>query len=439
MTFIGRGPAVIDALWAFFVAGRGYAFRMKRLPCLLVFLCGFALVSSQARAAEPAGSREKGSTPGIELATLATQVTGIAISPVLGVSGVGAYQYFRANTPEKKAKLPWFAHPLAWCCGLLIAGACAFKDAFGTMIPPGMKKPFDVLELAENKLSGLVATGAVIPVLVNAASKYLGGGATADAGTGSLSGLAMIHFAAIDFSWLLNILMVPLAIAVFAVVWITSHAINVLILLSPWGGVDAALKGARTAVLGLVTATAYIDPVVGVSLSLAIVIVAYFCAGWALRLTVFGTVFTWDFLTFRRHRFQLAANENWVFTGRRIADVPVRTYGRLRQAAQGGLELVYRPWLVLTEKTAALPASEPAVGRGLLWPTVETRDADGKDRTLLTLPPRYKGHEEAFAQVYGIAQIREVGLRRGWAVLRDLFRGSAPRPAPVSAAANANA
>jgi hypothetical protein len=408
---------------------------MKRSPRFLVFLLWVVLGCQPAGAAEAARPREKGPTPGIELATLATQVTGIAISPLLGVSGVGAYQYFRADTPAKKAQLPWFAHPLVWCCGLLVVGACAFKDSFGTVIPPGLKKPFDVLELAENKLSGLVATGAVIPVLVNAASKYLGGGGTADTGLVPLSGLAMIPVASINFSWLLNLAMVPLAIAVFAIVWITSHAINVLILLSPWGAVDAALKTARTAVLGVVTATAYIDPVVGVCLSLAIVVLAYFCAGWALRLTVFGTVFTWDFLTFRRHRFQPAPAENWVFTGRAVNGIPVRTYGRLRRGEQGGFRLVYRPWLILTERTAELPANTPAVGRGLLWPTIESRDPDGKDRTLLTLPPRYKGHEVAFGSVYGITEVRDVGLRRGWTVVRDLFRGSAARPAEAPATA----
>jgi hypothetical protein len=413
---------------------------MKRLYRAVVPVVCFMLAIGSSLAADAKKPEKKEATPGIELAGLASQVTGIAISPLLGVSAVGAYQYFKAHTPEQKARLPWFAHPLVWCCGLLVVGGCAFKDSFGSVIPPGLKKPFDVLELAENKLSGLVATGAVIPVLVNAVSKYLGsapGAAMGDA-PASLGGLAMLHFATIDFSWLLNVLMVPLSVAVFLVVWVASHAINVLILLSPWGAVDAVLKTARTAVLGLVTATAYIDPVVGATLSIAIIVFSYFVAGWAFRLMVFGLVFTWDFLTFRRHRFACAADANWVFTGRKLEGLPIRTYGRLLRQSDGGLQLAYRPWLVLSERTAKLPANGLAVGRGLFWPTVEARHVDGKDRTLLTLPPRYKGHESAFANAYAIGELREVGLRRGWAVLKELFGGggrqiSVTRPGAAAA------
>src|SRR5690606_8938977 len=97
------------------------------------------------------------------------------------------------------------------------------------------------------------------------------------------TGVATLHLAAIDWSWLLNILTVPFGIAVFAVVWMASHAINALILLSPWGAIDAALKAARTALLGVLTATAAIDPWVGAILSLVVIVIAYFVAGWSFR------------------------------------------------------------------------------------------------------------------------------------------------------------
>ena len=85
---------------------------MKRLaPLVLALFCAAVLVlpASAAGTGKPAAPAAKGKTPGIELATMASQVTGIAISPLLGVSTVGAFQYFKAGTPEEKAKLPWFA------------------------------------------------------------------------------------------------------------------------------------------------------------------------------------------------------------------------------------------------------------------------------------------------------------------------------------------
>jgi hypothetical protein len=413
----------------------GYAAGMKHFAPLVVLVCVLGLLSMPLWAAEPA--KPKGDVPsaGLELAKTATQVTGIAISPLLGVSAVGAYQWFGAHTEQEKASLPWFSNPLVWVSGLLLVGGCAFKDSFGAMIPPGMKKPFDVLETVENKVSGLVASGAVVPVLVNGMSKLMAHGQQGAALEAHLHGLAtMLPFGAIDASWLLNILMVPLAVAVYAVVWIASHAITVLILLSPWGAVDAVLKSARTALLGLVTATAFIDPVVGATLSVVIIVVAYLVAGWAFRLTVFGTVFCWDFFTGRRHRFTPLADGNWVFTAREIAGVPIRTYGRLCQAADGALTLRFQPWLFLPERTLAVPREGLVVGKGVFYSEVLGHDPGADQvRTLLLLPPRYVGHEELFARAYRISGTCDVGLRRAWGWIREALGFGAKKSAPAAA------
>ncbi len=229
----------------------------------------------------------------------------------------------QASTPEQKVRLPWFANPLVWLCGFLLVGAAAARMGFGAAMPRGWKKPLDVLDTVENKFSGLVATGAVLPVLVAAESKFM----RANGGTAALElhlgGLAMIHFGAIDLSCLLTIAMVPLAVAVHATVWLAFHTINVLILLSPWGAVDAVLKSVRTALLGLVTGLAFIDPVVAVTLSAIIVIFSAMIAGWAFRLRTFGTIFCRDFFTRRRKRFELPANNNRMFLGRKLGGAPV--------------------------------------------------------------------------------------------------------------------
>ena len=118
------------------------------------------------------------------------------------------------------------------------------------VIPPGWKKPLDVLETIENKVTGLIAAGAVVPFTMAAMSKLLVG-SSATAGGMTPTGLAMLPIGTMDLSGLLNILTVPLGVAIFLVVWLASHAINVLIILSPWGAIDAALKSARTAALGI--------------------------------------------------------------------------------------------------------------------------------------------------------------------------------------------
>jgi hypothetical protein len=259
-----------------------------------------------------------------------------------------------------------------------------------------------------------------------AVSKMVIGGKTAAAGGAVLvpSGLAMLHVGAIDFSWFLNLLTVPFGVAMFAVVWMASHAINVLILLSPWGAIDAALKGARTALLGLLTLTATINPWVGAALSVAVIFVAWLVAGWAFRLTCFGSVFCWDFFTVRRARFTPTENDNRVFAGGNLPGVPPRTYGRLVLRTAGGIEFYYKPWLVMPERSAVVPTDKGqlAVGKGLFFSSITAGDRD----TLFLLPPRYHGHEEVVARMYQLGGgVRDAGLRKAWSVLKELFGGSA--------------
>src|SRR3990172_6692646 len=203
---------------------------MKRFTPVVVLFAGLALLSSIAWAAsQPAASAKTKSAPapGVAMAATFSQITGVAISPLLGVSAVGAYTWFRTPA-DKRASLPWYAQPLYWITGLLIVVACALKDGLGAALPPGWKKPLDVAETLENKLNGLVAVGAFLPFTLQTLGGLLrGGGAAVTSGPAlTASGLAMIQFGAIDFSWVLAVLMMPLAAAIFLVVWITSHAIN---------------------------------------------------------------------------------------------------------------------------------------------------------------------------------------------------------------------
>ncbi len=402
-------------------------------PLVLLWFCAMLFAPGVSAATSSNKGEAKGKTPGIELATLASQVTGIAISPLLGVSGVGAYQYFKAHTPEEKAALPWFAQISFWLPALLLVGVCACKDSIAAVIPPGLKKPLDVAEALENKVSGLVAAGAVIPSVVALGSKMIMNSSSLEPHSAVLSGVGMIQIGAFDMSWLLTLLMVPLSIAVFAVVWVVGHAINVLILLSPWGGLDTALKAMRTSVLSLVVATAYIDPVVGATVSVVIIIISYFMAGWAFRLMVFGSEFTWDFFTFRSRRFALLADGNKLFTAREISGVPMRTYGRLFQEAEGKLILRFRPWLVLPERSVEIPREGLVVGKGIFFSEVLGFDKakDGTD-TLLLLPPRYRGHEELFARTYHISGQCDVGLRKAWGWIKEAFGFGAKKPAASS-------
>jgi hypothetical protein len=417
------------------VRRRGYRPGMKRIAPFVALCVGFAVLTSVVWAAakpEPAAKTSGAPAPGVALSATLSQITGVAISPLLGVSAIGAYTWFRTPS-EKKASLPWYAHPSFWLVALLVVGACAAKDSLGAVLPPGWKKPLDVAETLENKLSGAVAVGAFVPFSLDTLMKMLGVGKLGALGLPlAASGLATIQVGAIDLSWALAVLMMPLGAAIFLVVWVTSHAINVLILLSPWGTVDAALKGLRVGLLSLLTLTASINPVAGAILSVVIIIVAWFCAGWAFRLTVFGTIFCWDFFTLRRARFRPAANDNWLFTARKVDGARQRSYGRLHRGDDGRLVFQFRPWLVFGVRTAEVPSAGLAVGRGALYSTILTREGDD-ETTVFLLPPRYRGHEADLAHACGIREVVDVGLRRAWVWLKEAL-GFKSRKAAAAAA-----
>jgi hypothetical protein len=387
---------------------------MKRIFFLLVLTGLLSLplaASAQTSSAKPADPNPAAK----KVCETISMITGVAISPLMGVSGVGAYDYFKAKTPEAKAKLPWFANPLFWIPAMLLVGACFFKDTAGIALPVVLKKPFDVAETIEHKISGLVATGAFVPIIVNMMHEV---NATAPSAT-----LSSLGFAAITLpNWLYDILMTPVAMAAFFIVFLASNAINILILLSPFTTVDAALKAFRTTILASVVGTSFVNPWIGAAWALIVILISWLIAGWSFRLSYFGIVFIWEFITGRRNRFHPDAKENKMFLGRKCEKVPTRTYGKLSRNEKGELIFNYHPWLVLPRRTLVLPAGNYEAGRGVFYSEILRVEGDSA-KTVMLLPPRYRGHEEEIARIYHFTGVQDVGLRAAWSWFKSLFGG----------------
>ncbi len=390
---------------------------MKTLARLLLVVTVLCALGNTAFAVEKAAEKNY-SSPGVEAAKTLSTVTGVAISPLLGVGVVGAYEWYEAHKAGKPPQ-HWFAQPYFWLPALLLVGLVAAKDVFGTAAPTALKKPFDVAEALENKVSGMVAAGTFVPFMVTIFP------------TATDQTTAALHhagFASISAAQVGNWLMVPFAIALFLVVWLASHAINILIIISPFTTVDTALKTFRTSILGLVCITAWINPWVGALFSAIVVLIAWLISGWAFRLMVLGQVYIWDFFTFRRHHFLPVANGNWMFGARAIDTMPIRTYGKFFTDVSGKRTFEYRPWLVLPKRTLELPPGNFAVGRGLFYPEVMRVDGDDT-KTLFILPPRYKGHEADLAKACNTPDVRDVGILKGvkaiGGAMRSLFGGGA--------------
>ena len=384
---------------------------MKKFKWFLAAALAWSLLANSAHAAITATGKDDPNPQSKKLCETVSMITGVAISPLLGVGAVGAYKYFSVQNDAEKAALPWFANPLFWFPALLLVGVCFLKDAAGTtVLPTALKKPLDAAETIEHKISGLVATGAFVPLVASIFQAPPHAGAS----------LATLGFATMDLHWLYNALMVPFAMAVFFVVFLASNAINILILISPFTTVDTALKVFRTSILASVAGSSFVNPWMGAAWAVIIILVSWLIAGWSFRLSHFGLVFVWDFFTGRKGRFKPDATANKLFLGRKIEKVPTRTYGKLSRNENGELAFSYRPWLVLPPRTLILPAGNYEAGRGVFYSEILRIEGDSA-KTVILLPPRYLGHEEEIARIYNLAGTRDVGLRVAWAWFKSLF------------------
>lgn len=377
------------------------------------------LVASSEKVPAPRGADE--------LAKTISQITGVAISPLLGTGAVGAWTYF--ETPSgRRGGLPWFAQPWFWAPALVLVGLACAKDVLGPATPTALKKPMDVAELLENKVSGLIAAGAFVPLVVGVMGANL-------PGTTGVESLAGAGLAAATSSGWLNLLLTPFAILAFVVVFLLGHVIHVLILLSPFTTVDAVLKLIRTVLLASVVGTSFANPTAGAIWSLGIILMGALLAGWSFRLTWLGTVFLADVLTRRRRWFRPDPKTNRLFLSREVAGAPSRTYGRVERDAAGLLRFRYRPFLVGREREVTLPEGEYCVGRGFVYADLLRIEGEGTRRFGI-LPPRYKRHEEELTRILGLAEPRDVGIRAVFAALGELFGfGSRALPAASAAAA----
>lgn len=355
--------------------------------------------------------------PGVELAEGIAQITGTAISPLLGVSSVGAWRYY--HTPESlREDLPWFCHPRFWASAFAVLGLCFLKDFLGTVAPPLIKKPLDMAELFESKISALVASAAFIPVVAAQMAQHFGTPTQVNVvSMTELHQASVLPLAFLAFDY--RLIIVPLCIFAFFVVWMTCHAINVLIAICPFGFIDTLLKLVKMTILSSVVLSYIINPYLGASVSLLIVFVAAMLAPSAFRLTVFGTIFGVDTLLPWRARRTATPADAHAFVARATVGVPRRTYGKISRAQDGNIQFSFRPWLILSRRTIQLPTSNLAISKGVYHPSLLHR-AESSDQMvkIVVFPPRYRKQERAIADHFAITDMRDSSLTKGFKAAR---------------------
>ena len=358
---------------------------------------------------------------GIDAAEAISQSTGIAISPLLGVGALGAWTYFQVPAAQRD-QLPWFAKAWFWIPALLLVALMVAKDPLLGFLPM-IKKPLDALDVVEDKISAVLASAVVIPMLYSVFSRALPDNGVAAAATSYpfLLALTMPEF----LSGLPGMILIGLAIVgllvTFFVTWLAAHTINVLILLSPFGPLDIALRAIKGIVLLVLLLATLIAPVLGLLVSVVIFVVAWRISGWSFRFTVFGSVMAWDVLSLRQRRIEPETEPIKAFSGPTLADVANRTYGEIRRDQDADPVFVSRPWLMLPERSVPLThGGELEVGKGLLTPIMlGTDDEADENRNLARFPPRFLGHEEILAERLDARRVRLLGVRKQFKNLKD--------------------
>ena len=283
-------------------------------------------------------------------------------------------------------------------------------------LPTVAKKPFDAIETIEHKISGLVATGAFVPIMVGIIHE-----ANSTGGQPTLS-LASLGFAAAGVpNWLYDIFgdaggdgrifhRVPR---------VQRHQhFNFAESVHDGGCLAKSFSHHHSRQRRRHRLHQSVDRR-GVGAHHPVHFVA------DRRLVISALAF--------RHRFSsgnfspaantassLDAKENNMFLGRKTEKVPTRTYGKLSRNEQGELVFDYRPWLILPLRTLILPAGNYETGRGLFYSEI-LRVEGNSAKTVMLLPPRYRGHEEEVARIYNFAGTRDVGIRAAWAWFKSLF------------------
>ncbi len=430
--------------------------RPKRLGVLLavllvVVVAASAMAQSKAPAA-PASPPAAGqatelvehASMGRQLATAASMLTGTAINPLFGVTVRSLWMYWEAPA-TRRPSLPWYASPWVWAPGLLIMLLMLTKGTLIELAPP-IKIPLTALGDVVAKGGALFALPIVLSAFANAfappaaqatAQLYNAvvplayasetGAAVGGAAVGVAGGAAVAGGVFLVVGWLLSL---TIGLLVYAVVFVAANTFDVLILISPFPGVDAVLKSLRLALVGALFTALHIHPVLGLLASLGVIALSVYVAGWSLRLSWFGWVYSTDILLFRNRTLDAVENGVAAFSNKGITHlVPMRTWGVVWRTVDERLEFHYRPWLLLPRRRVELPgeARDYELGKGLLNPYVVYPRDDGKHTTLFRLPPRFKRHEGAVARCLTLAGVRDVSILRGFRALWQHIRNALTR------------
>ena len=330
-----------------------------------------------------------------------TQITGLAINPLVVLIVIGVLDW--QSLPEGATPLlhanPWFWGSL---CALL-----AFSLGLRLLTPliPGFGKLLKGVILVEQKIMGLLTAGLLIPTI--ALTMENTGLTSSDHAQVAVAGI----FGTSGY--------VVAGLLIYSVVWVVSHVIDSLVLLSPFALIDATLLTMRGALLAILGVAYWIHPAISAGICCVLIVICFLIAGWCIRINILASTFAFDLLTLRCKWMRPNQWPIRVFITGKSGLAPTRTRGLLERDPDG-LRVRWRRFYWLTKRSTVLHRGSAKLVRGVVWSELYA-ESSPKVLVTLILPPRYFNHDQWITEHLEIPAENGT-IRRGVAGVVDFFR-----------------
>ncbi len=330
-----------------------------------------------------------------------TQITGLAINPLLVLIVIGVLDW--QSLPEGATPLlhanPWFWGSL---CALL-----AFSLGLRLLTPliPGFGKLLKGVILVEQKIMGLLTAGLLIPTI--ALTMENTGLTSSDHAQVAVAGI----FGTSGY--------VVAGLLIYSVVWVVSHVIDSLVLLSPFALIDATLLTMRTTLLAILGVAYWIEPAFSAGICCVLIVICFLIAGWCIRINILASTFAFDLLTLRCKWMRPNQWPIRVFITGKSGLAPTRTRGLLERDPDG-LRVRWRRFYWPIKRSTVLHRGSAKLVRGVVWSELYA-ESSPKVLVTLILPPRYFNHDQWISEHLEIPAENGT-IRRGLAGVVDFFR-----------------
>lgn len=211
-------------------------------------------------------------------------LTGLAISPLLTLSMVGAYHYWM-TPPELRSQLTLFSHPLVWGAIWALLLVVLSKDVILGLIPStGIRNLINGVEAAARSPMALIVLLAYLPTFFSTLHQF-SPVESAAAAAQVISSPSPQLMMGLGGSWQGILFWIGLSLVLlgtlfsFGVYFIVSQCLSILAALAPFGFMVWMIKLARLLTLAALLICALISPFLG----LAVVVVGTLGAWWATR------------------------------------------------------------------------------------------------------------------------------------------------------------